>query len=254
MQVAETLGMHHSTISRWERGDTMPDEADTAALHAIYGVTGEERDRLVGIARHDTIPDWVAPGIGRQLAAVIEYERRAERITEVNPLLIPGLLQTRDYALALMLSIGTPVGQAEQDTIIRMGRQNVLTSRRPAKYLAVIGEQAVRYPPCDDVVAADQLHHLLMVSERPNVEIRIVPMDRRQYSIALEGRFILMEFPRDNPVVYVESYCSSSTLTNPSAVDSYKEAVAAIRAAALTAAESASCLKAIVHEMEMSDA
>jgi transcriptional regulator with XRE-family HTH domain len=252
VQVAETLGMHHSTISRWERGDTMPDEADTAALLAIYGVTGEERARLVELARQDTIPDWVAPGIGRQLAALIEHERRAERIIEVNPLLIPGLLQTRDYTLALMLSIGTPQGQAEQDAIIRMGRQSVLTSRRPAKYLAVIGEQAVRYPPCDNAVAADQLHHLLMMSERPNIEIRILPIDRRQYSIALEGRFMLFEFPRDNPVVQVESHCSTSTLTNAGAVGSYQKAVGAIRAGALNAVESADLLKTIAHEMETS--
>ncbi|HEX3785282.1 MAG TPA: Scr1 family TA system antitoxin-like transcriptional regulator [Pseudonocardiaceae bacterium] len=133
-QVAAALGFHHSTVSRWERGETMPSEADTASVLAIYGVTGEERGRLVELARHDDIPDWVAPGIGKQLAALIEYERIADRITEVNPLLIPGLLQTRDYARSLMIGAGAPLGQAEQGAVIRMGRQNVLTRHKPVTY------------------------------------------------------------------------------------------------------------------------
>jgi len=248
VQVAETLGMHHSTISRWERGDTMPDEADTAGLLAIYGITGEERDRLVGIARQDTIADWVAPGIGRQLAALIEYERRAERITEVNPLTIPGLVQTRDYAKALMLGAGLPLGRAETGSIVRMGRQSILMQRRPPRLTAIIGEQAIRYPVCDDAIMADQLHHLLAVGQRPNVEILVLPMDRHRYSIALEGRFILLEFPRDKPVVHLESHCSSSILTNPAAVASYQDAVDSIRAQAMTAAESATYLKEIEHD------
>ena len=61
VQVGEALGFHHSTISRWERGETMPDESDTGAALAIYGVRGQERSRLVELARLNSVPDWVAP-------------------------------------------------------------------------------------------------------------------------------------------------------------------------------------------------
>lgn len=250
VQVAEVLGMHHSTVSRWERGDTMPDQADTSALLTIYGIIGEERERLLELARQDKSPDWVAPGIGRQLAALIEYERTAERITEVNPLMIPGLLQTREYAQHLMISVGTPLDVAEQNTMIRMGRQNVLTRRMPVTYFGLIGEQAIRYPPCDDTIMAGQLRHLLTMGRRPNVEIRILPIDRRRYSIALEGRFVLLEFPRDNPVVQVESYWSTSTLTNPRAAESYQDAVDAIRADLMSADDSAGYIIDLLKEME----
>src|SRR6266568_2176411 len=213
IQVAEVLGMHHSTISRWERGDTMPDEADTSALLTIYGL--------------------------------IDHERRAAQITEVNPLLIPGLVQTRDYAKSLMIGAGLPLGRAEKGSIIRMGRQNVLTRRNPVRFRAVIGEQAIRYPACERAIMADQLHHLLTMNERPNVEIRILPMDRRQYSIAFEGRFILIEFLRENPVVQLESYWSNSILTNPRAVGSYQDAVDMICADTLSVAESSAFISGI---------
>lgn len=251
-QVAAALGFHHSTVSRWERGEAMPNEADTAAVLAIYGVTGEERDRLVELARHDDVADWVAPGIGKQLAALIEYERIAERITEVNPLLIPGLLQTREYARSLMIGAGAPVGQAEQGAVIRLGRQHVLTRHKPVMYSAVIGEQAIRYPACDNDVMVGQLYNLLSISERPNVEIRILPLERRQYSVALEGRFILLEFLYDKPIVQVESYWSTSMLTNARAVSGYQDAVDAIRRDAMSAEASIDCIARIVKDMETS--
>lgn len=249
-QVAAALGFHHSTVSRWERGESTPSEADTAAVLAIYGVTGEERDRLVELARHDDIPDWVAPGIGKQLAALIEYERVARSITEVNPLLIPGLLQTHDYARSLMIGDGVPIGQAEQGAMIRMGRQNVLLRHRPVGYTAIIGEQAIRYPPCDDQVMIEQLYHLISMNERPNVEVRILPLVNRRYTAALEGRFILLQFFHDDPVVQVESYWATSLLTNARAVHSYQDAVDKIRAAAWDEAVSAAFLATLANEME----
>lgn len=249
-QVAAALGLHHSTVSRWERAETMPSEADTAAVLAIYGVTGEERDRLVELARHDDIPDWVAPGIGKQLAALIEYERIARTITEVNPLLIPGLLQTRDYARSLILGAGAPVGQVEEGAMIRMGRQNVLQRHKPVHYRAIIGEQAVRYPACDDSIMAEQLHHLLAMNERPHIEIRILPLATRRYTAALEGRFILLEFFHDDPVVQVESYWATSLLTNARAVRSYQDAADAIREDALDVKASTALLARLAKEME----
>jgi len=69
-----------------------------------------------------------------------------------------------------------------------------------------------------------------------------------QYSIALEGRFILLEFPRDNQVVQVESYCSTSTLTNPRAVSSYQDAVDAIRMDLMSADESGKYIANLVKE------
>jgi hypothetical protein len=70
-------------------------------------VTGDERDRLLQLARDATDPNWVAPGVGTSPPSP-EYERTATNITNVEPLMIPGLLQTADYARSIMLSAGRP--------------------------------------------------------------------------------------------------------------------------------------------------
>jgi transcriptional regulator with XRE-family HTH domain len=248
-RLADALGYHHSTISRWERGESTPSEADTAAVLAILGITGEERDHVVDLARHDDIPDWVAPGIGKQLAALIEYERIAHTITEVNPLLIPGLLQTREYSLSLMLGAGLARGQAEQGTVVRMGRQEVLTRRKPGNFLAIVGEQAIRSPACDDETMIEQLHHLLAMAARPNIDIHLLPFSAG-YTPALEGQFILLEFHRDKPVVHLQSYWSASMITNIRAVQSYQAAVDSIRHKAMTPKESIDLIEEIVNDLE----
>lgn len=251
VRVGDALGFHHSTISRWERGESMPDDADTAAVLAIYGVRGVERDRMVQLARLNSIADWIAPHGGAQLAALMEYERRAERITEVHPLLIPGLLQTRCYARALMLDCGEPMEVAERGAEIRIGRQVVLTGRRPPHYAAIIGEQALRHAPCDAHVMAELLHHLLVVGERPNVEILVLPLDLGRFTMALFGQFVLLEPLRDNPVVQVESCGSMSMLTNERTVCRYRAAADKIRADALDAHSSALRIAEIAKDLEI---
>jgi transcriptional regulator with XRE-family HTH domain len=247
--LADVLGYHHSTISRWERGESTPSEADTAAVLAILGVTGQEREQVVELARHDGILDWVAPGIGKQLAALIEYERIAHTITEVNPLLIPGLLQTREYAISLMLSGGLPRGQAEQGAVVRMCRQEVLTRRKPATFVAIIGEQAVRHLACDDEAMVEQLHHLLAMAERPNIHIQILPFNAR-FTPALEGQFVLLEFDRDKPLVQLQSYRSTSMITNMLAVQGYQDAVDSIRRHAMSPQQSIELVQEIVKGLE----
>jgi transcriptional regulator with XRE-family HTH domain len=248
--VAEALGRDHSTLSRWESGTHKPDVEDVSAVLAILGITGEERNRILELARHDGVKDWVAPGIERQLAALIEHEGVAELITAISPLLIPGLLQTKSYARSIMLSIGLSHAQAEKNSVIRLGRQNVLTRVKPVNYIAIIGEQSIRYPAASKEVMTEQLHHLLLMAKRPNVTIQVLPLDLYRYTPALEGRFILLEFPRDNPVVQVDSYWSTSTITNTRAVESYRNAAEAICHDAMGAGDSYRLISQVLKDME----
>jgi transcriptional regulator with XRE-family HTH domain len=250
VQVAEALGYHHSTISRWERGETMPTVADIGAVLVVLGITGDHRDQLIELARHDSVLDWVAPGMGKQLALLIEYERIAHRVAEINPVLIPGLLQTSDYARSLMLGAGATPGEADRGTKTRMDRQDVLTRKqRPVHYLAIFGEYALRYPACDDVVMVEQLGHLITMGARPNVTIEVVPFDQR-YTRALEGRFILLEFNDGTGIVHLESYSATTTLTNEHAVRDYQHTVETIRRRTLGEQDSAALIRKIQKEVE----
>jgi transcriptional regulator with XRE-family HTH domain len=250
VQVAQLLGRDHTTVSRWERALTKPGEADTAAMLAVLGVTGDTRDRLIELARHDGVNDWVAPGIGRQLAMLIEYERTAAAITEVNSLLIPGLLQTREYSMSIMLSNGLSRGQAEQSTLVRLERQGELTRVKPPRYLALVGEQALRYPACAREAMVEQLKYLQHMSECLNIGVRVLPLKPFEYTFAHEGRFILLEFARDTPIVQVEGFRFTSTVTNPKAAENYRVAVDSLAQSALNELDSMRLIRDLTTEME----
>ncbi|MEU6270795.1 Scr1 family TA system antitoxin-like transcriptional regulator [Saccharopolyspora shandongensis] len=84
----------------------------------------------------------MAPGIDKQLAALTEYERTAQTIINIEPLMIPGLLQTYDYARHIMVAYGQTRGEAEQRAALRIGRQHVLTDTSPKQLVAIVGEYA----------------------------------------------------------------------------------------------------------------
>lgn len=249
--VARALDRSQSTVSRWETARTKPTEADVAAMLTVLGATSTERDRLVELVRHEGVNDWVAPGIDRQLALLIEYEQVAEIITEVNLNLVPGLVQTEEYSRSLMVSHGMPLGQAKQSTMVRMGRQNVLARvKQPPTYVALVGEQALRYPACSREIMRDQLRHLQQLAQRPNITIRILPLKVDSFTLALEGRFVLLEFQRESPIVHVEGYWHTSTLTNPRAAEKFRTAAESIGDDALNEKASAEMLRNLVKDME----
>src|SRR5262249_13628943 len=120
---------------------------------------------------------------------------------------------------------GTSAGLADQRVLVRLGRQAVLARRRPPEFLGIIGEHALRFPPCSDAVMAEQLDHLLEVSERPHITIMVLPMDQRKYTPAIEGSFVLFEFASGEPVVQQEHYGATTTLTDVKDVRDYRAAV-----------------------------
>ncbi|PKW13558.1 helix-turn-helix domain-containing protein [Saccharopolyspora spinosa] len=248
-QLGAQLGRSHTHVSRWENGKLTPSEADTGAVLGILGVTGPERDRLLELARDAGDPNWVAPGVDRQLAALTEYERTAERITDVEPLLIPGLLQTADYARSIMIGAGATRGEADQRVTFRLGRRDVLTRRNPVDFVAIIGENALRHPPCDTSVMLEQLRQLVKWSELDNVTVQVLPADHT-YTPALEGPFVLLEFDRTKPVVHLEHYRSSTTITDAGDVKDYQAAADTLRRLAMSAAATTALIAEIADDME----
>jgi transcriptional regulator with XRE-family HTH domain len=244
-QLAGRLGRDHSTVSRWERGATKPSIQDASAFLAVLDVIGEERDRILELTQHDGLRDWIVPPVGQRLAALMEYERVASVITEVNPLLIPGLLQTRAYARSIMLGWGAAEEEADRSAAVRGDRQGVLTRRNPAEYVAVIGASALVYPPCSGDIMREQCDRLLAMSVRPNISLRILPQRKGIYNPSLDGPFILLDLPRDTPVVYLESYGATSIITNRGAIDLYLRAIDELNRAALSESESARFIRDI---------
>lgn len=242
-------GRANSTIVRWENGHVAPSVADTAAVLQELGVTGDDRDRILELAAEVADPNWLAPGIDQQLGMLIDYERTAEDLTEVNLTVPPGLLQTPEFARSIMRADGLAADQAVQRVMLRMARRDVLTGPRRKPFLALVGEYAVRHLACPRNVALPQLQALLHWGEQDNITIQVIPY-AAAWTPAHVGPFMLLTFDRTGDVVVVEHYRSSATITDRQDVADYRAAVDVIRGAAMSPEESARLIAEVVTEME----
>ncbi|NUT31922.1 MAG: helix-turn-helix domain-containing protein [Hamadaea sp.] len=217
-----------SKISRMELGRVGFKERDVADLLTHYGLTdGQERDRLLTLAREanapgwwhrysDIMPSWFQPYIGLESAASL--------IRNYEVQFIPGLLQTRDYARAVtMLGHGrAPAEEIERRVDLRITRQQVLDRPDAPQFWAVVDEAALRRPVGGREVMLGQIHALLEATKRPNVRVQIVPF-RIGGHAAHGGAFSILRFAEpDLPdVVYVEQLTSALYLEKREDVDQY---------------------------------
>lgn len=251
-QLEERVPFSNAKISLIENGHRLPSTEDLETLLDALNVHGEERERILGLRRDaDDTPGQInagTPSIGPQLAQLIDHERTATRIVDVAPLLIPGLLQTSDYARAIM----GEAPSAETRVALRSGRRDILTRRspEPVELLALIDSEVLVRPVATQQVMADQLHHLLEMATRPNVTIQIVASTRPGWHPMLAGPFELLEFPRAKPLALLEHHRSSLFLWEEEDVKEFADAAEQIRKAAMTPAESARAIEDIVNGME----
>src|ERR1700723_379031 len=228
-QAAEAIRGSHSKISRMEHGRVGFKERDVSDLLALYGVTdSEERASLLNLAREantpgwwhaysDVLPTWLEPYVGLEAAASVL------RTYEVQ--FVPGLLQTEEYARAL-IRLRSAVSEEEIDrrAELRVSRQEVLRGPKPPQLWAVVDEGALRRPVGDREVARSQLQHLITMAEHPAVTLQILPFTAGPHA-AMGGPFTILRFaePDLRDVVYIEQLTSALSLDKPSEVDSYLE-------------------------------
>lgn len=239
-QLAAQLGTSHATVSRWETGARSPKPEDVAAYLAKVDASAELRAELVDLARDPDGSHWLSVGMPdqhRQLAALLEIERETTKITAVSPLLVPGLLQTGDYARAIMTVGEVPDDEIDMRVAVRLGRRDAIMRKNAAELRAFIGESVLHQLIGGPSVMADQFRALLKFSEMPNVELRIIPM-RTEWHPGLEGPFSLDEFDDRTPVVHLENRVSALFLHEPEEVGAYLRAVDKIAEVAMSQEQS----------------
>jgi transcriptional regulator with XRE-family HTH domain len=250
-QVAELVNRSHSHISRRERGELGFEElAELERTLTVTGATSEETSQALRLFRDGTDPNWLIPGIARDLVVVTEYESVAHSIFAFQPSVIPGPLQTEDYARAVMVGGSSTEAGIEERLELRMARRkNYLTGS--TRFEAIIGEQAIRYPACPRDIAIRQLRDLCEVAELPQISIQVMPF-RLGYHPSREGGFVLVRSDSAN-VVHVEQYRSSTTLTNARDVKDYLDAAEKIRRDAVSAVATARFIAEIADELERAE-
>jgi transcriptional regulator with XRE-family HTH domain len=248
--MAERTGVSNANISFWETGKrVVPLERLTALLDAL-SVTDDERERIMGLRRKADGPGELTTGstsIGKRLTRLIELERTATKITQVQPLLVPGLLQTGDYSRAVL----GDDPDVDTKVALRAGRREVITRRRnPVEFLALIDSEALVRPVGAPEVMADQLDHLIRMAELTNVTIQVVPSGAPGYHPMLAGPFILFEFPTATPIVLLEHHRTSAFIWDRESVSAYLSAPEEIQRKALSPERSLKLIKEMAKEME----
>jgi hypothetical protein len=246
-----------SKISRMELGRVGFKERDVADLLTLYRVNDdEERNRLLTLAREantpgwwhrygDVLPDWFQSYVGLEAAAALI------RTYEVQ--FIPGLLQTRDYARAVVL-LGhgrAPAEEIERRVDLRMARQRLLTRPDPPQLWAVVDEAVLRRPIGGPDVMRAQIEALIEITTLPNVRLQVVGFEVGGHAAA-GGSFSILRFPdQDLPdVVYVEQLTSALYLDKRDDVDHYAAAMERLCVEAEPPARTVDILTNILKDLE----
>jgi Domain of unknown function (DUF5753)/Helix-turn-helix domain len=246
-----------SKISRMELGRVSFKERDVADLLTLYGLTDEEeRTALLTLARDantpgwwhresDILPSWFQPYVGLESAATIirTYELQ----------FVPGLLQTADYARAVIL-LGHGKAQPselERRVSLRLARQKQLTRPDPPQLWAVIDEGALRRLVGGAEVMRAQIAALIDATKMPNVQLQVMPFDFGGHAAA-GGSFSILRFPDQElpDIVYVEQLASALYLDKREDVEHYVVAMEQLAVEANPPGETAETLGLILRELD----
>lgn len=245
--VGERLGWSASTVSRIETGKRGVTSEEVSAMMVVYQATSEERQRLIDLAREAHRPGWWEsgePSLPSQLSSLISFESQASAITDVAMILVPGLLQSGDYARAVMAKTGVEESIADARVAARIGRQERLHRDPAPLFEAFIDEAALRRSLGGPAVMLEQMNQLLRLSRQANISVRALPFAMEGH-IGISGSFTFLEFERAPTLVHLEHRRSSLFLDAPSDVDAFRTDVDTLTQNALSPAESADLVSEI---------
>jgi transcriptional regulator with XRE-family HTH domain len=208
-----------SKISRMELGRVSFKERDVADLLTLYGVTDEqERQAFFALVRQANAPGWwhkYGDVLPSWFETYVGLEQAASVIRIYEPVLVPGLLQTEDYARAViqLRHVQACATDVERRVALRMARQGFLTQPGAPNLWVALDESAVCRPVGSRAIQLAQLRHLIEMAQRPNITLQVVPLHVGGPA-AVSGPFTILRFsePGVPDVVYLEHLASACYL------------------------------------------
>ncbi|AGZ38336.1 helix-turn-helix domain-containing protein [Actinoplanes friuliensis DSM 7358] len=249
--VAERLGCSPSKVSRIETGHTSATPRDVKDMLDIYGVDGVESDELVQISREARQKGWWHPFSTVLSGAFVGMEAAAKTVRAYEQQVVPGLLQTDKYAIA-MIRAARPSDsdqEIEQRVRVRMARQALLIQDDPIDLQVVLDEAVVSRPVGGDEVMRDQMLRLVEMSLLPNVTLQILPFAAGAHA-GMDGTFSILDFPdaEDPNVVFAENATGGLFLEKSDELRKYNSIFETIRATALSPEESRNMIVLLAEE------
>jgi transcriptional regulator with XRE-family HTH domain len=254
-EIGRLVGWSASKVSRVETGQTAIDTVEAIHYLGHCGLYRAEVMDVLALCREAErrLGHWVSPHgewVEDSLNSLIYHEATAAQSTTYEPLTVPGLLQTADYARVWCTRPRwLKPHEIDRDVSIRMLRQQILDVPRPARFKFYVHEQALRLMMGSPAIMHEQMLKLVLVATLDHVSIRVVPSLARDCS-AFGGAFRLFEYAEYPPLVYLDTYKTGLFLEDKEYVDSFRELVPAISEVALDEGQSRVLIAALASEYD----
>ncbi|MFJ9029297.1 helix-turn-helix domain-containing protein [Streptomyces sp. NPDC102274] len=251
-QVGKALDWSGSKVNRLETGQGRVQPSDVDALCRFYGTSDELRELLKSLAKQSKIKGWWhahGDAVPAWFSVYVGLEQAAANLRTFQTEIIPGLLQTAEYATELTrVAPDQAPGDIQRLVDVRMRRQELLSSVSPPEFWAVVHQSALMHVVGNRKVMVGQLKHVLDMAKLRNVTVQVLPHDAGAYPIT--GAFTMLSFPEqeDPDMVYREGLTDSVYLELPTEVSLYTKAFDHLRALALSPQRSATLIHSVMED------
>lgn len=255
-QLTETTGdpWSESKMSRiegaqWKR----PSVRDVRSMLDLYDVTDErEREALETLAKEGRQRSWWTAYDDVFSGSLVGFEAEASAIKTFEPLAVPGLLQTAEYARAIFEAVQPPLTPDEiaRRVDARMARHQIFERETPPELWVIVEEYALRRPVGGPAVMREQLDHLLAMGRRRQITLQVMEAATGAHC-ALEGAFLILEFPdaADTPIVHLATTTDGLYLEKPAEIATYSRQFDHVVATALGEARSIDLIRKLRAEL-----
>ncbi|MEU2564034.1 helix-turn-helix transcriptional regulator [Streptomyces longispororuber] len=237
-QLGDRVPIAHSRIAQYELGNETPTKEVSDALDRLVGAEGELSDLWEHVQR-ESIPDWARK--------YVELEAKASVIRKYQAHTVPGLLQAKGYAWALLgMAHADRGGELEKAVQARLVRQTILTRPGPPVLWAILDEAVLCRPVGGAAIMRDQLAHLLRITEElKRVTVQVLPFERGEH-LLMGGSATVLSFPRRPDVAYLEGSHTGELVEGANSVAEYALAFEHLVARALRPEESADLIRSVM--------
>lgn len=254
-EVAEQLAWSATKVSRIETCRVGITLKDAGRLLDLYQIGASKREELIDLARDARKKGWwqAYGDLPTEYTTYIGLEAETASMRGFAATIVPGLLQTEDYARAVIRAalVISPPGEIERRVEVRVARQALLFRDEPLRLWTILDEAAIRRAIGDPVVMKSQLKRLLEVAELPNITVQVLPFAAGAHT-ATSGAFHILEFPRpaDPDVVFVENLTGNLYVEREADVYRYTVAFDYLRAKALDPDDSRRFLAKVAAQLD----
>jgi transcriptional regulator with XRE-family HTH domain len=248
-QVAERLLISSSKVSRLETGQRGASARDIRDLSDLYGLDDEERERLTDLAKAGKQHPWWQP-LSLPYSTYVGLEADATSIRDSALGVVPGLLQTPDYARAVLHAFVPPRTPDQVEHLVegRIARhERVLSAENPPQFRAILEPSVLQRVVGSRAIMRVQLQRLLEASELPNVTVRVVPYEAGALPNAI-NKFIILSFatlPLPD-IVYVEGLTGELFIERKEDTEAYNSAFQALEGLAASPSDTRDIITSIL--------